>query len=450
MVPAAPATHGAAAQEASSPKRRKLDVDEGQGYFCEYGRLSEHRTMLQDSVRCEAFRSALERCCAGRVVMDLGCGSGLLAVLAARAGARHVVAVEAAPNAAELARAVARAAGFDEKRVKVFGGQPVEQLAEDIDAHLCALRAVDAADSSAAASAPAASASSRGVVEVLVSEWMGFALLYEGMFRSVAFARDRWLDVEKGGIMIPSGCDLFAAPFSYADYVQDILGFWHSRPCGLDMSAAALPALQQSLEKPVIELLPSSSWSALEGVSGEDDGGGGAPLAEGVRIWRLDCSKARPEDVAEVEELTFDCSIMGEQTSEFHGICLWFACQMLPSAGPDGEWPPLLLSTGPRDPPTHWAQTLLFVEPRLQPSAADADASDDDEELPHYFPRARGGDRVSGSLGLRLLPDAAGSLRRLQLQLDVSLVSETSEARCAGRSANTWRRDFILDERTAV
>ena len=38
-------------------------------------------------------------------------------------------------------------------------------------------------------------------VDVLVSEWMGYCLLYESMLNSVLFARDRWL--KPGGAILP-------------------------------------------------------------------------------------------------------------------------------------------------------------------------------------------------------------------------------------------------------
>lgn len=69
--------------------------------------------MLLDRPRVEAFAQAIQRVVQpGDVVMDVGTGSGLLALLAARAGARRVYAVEASA-AAELARAHARENGFE-------------------------------------------------------------------------------------------------------------------------------------------------------------------------------------------------------------------------------------------------------------------------------------------------------------------------------------------------
>lgn len=47
-------------------------------------------------------------------------------------------------------------------------------------------------------------------VDVLVSEWMGFYLLHEGMLDSVLFARDRFL--KYGGEMFPETAAIYIAP----------------------------------------------------------------------------------------------------------------------------------------------------------------------------------------------------------------------------------------------
>lgn len=61
--------------------------------------------------------------------------------------------------------------------------------------------------------------------DVLVSEWMGFYLLHEGMLDSVLNARDRLL--KEGGLMFPDKADIWAAPCclpSLYDFWEDVQG----------------------------------------------------------------------------------------------------------------------------------------------------------------------------------------------------------------------------------
>jgi type I protein arginine methyltransferase len=43
-------------------------------------------------------------------------------------------------------------------------------------------------------------------VDIIISEWMGYFLLYESMLDSVLFARDKWL--RPGGLMMPDRAKL--------------------------------------------------------------------------------------------------------------------------------------------------------------------------------------------------------------------------------------------------
>lgn len=50
--------------------------------------------MLNDDVRNKFYHDAINQNCAGKRVIDAGCGTGFLSIIAAKAGAKHVLAVE--------------------------------------------------------------------------------------------------------------------------------------------------------------------------------------------------------------------------------------------------------------------------------------------------------------------------------------------------------------------
>ena len=61
-----------------------------------HAHLGIHEEMLKDSVRTGSYRNAILNNAAlfkGKVVLDVGCGTGILSMFAAKAGASHVVGV---------------------------------------------------------------------------------------------------------------------------------------------------------------------------------------------------------------------------------------------------------------------------------------------------------------------------------------------------------------------
>eukprot|EP00429_Kryptoperidinium_foliaceum_P069328 CAMPEP_0176063864 /NCGR_PEP_ID=MMETSP0120_2-20121206/31853_1 /TAXON_ID=160619 /ORGANISM="Kryptoperidinium foliaceum, Strain CCMP 1326" /LENGTH=704 /DNA_ID=CAMNT_0017397439 /DNA_START=30 /DNA_END=2144 /DNA_ORIENTATION=+ len=144
----------------------------------------DHYVMLNDIGRNEFYRRALARAVPGCgeecTVLDVGAGSGLLSMMAANLGARHVVAIEANPNLASLAErtvVVNQPANFPSSNVTIF------------------------AELSSAVS-PARLPGGRPA-DILVTETFGTMLLGEGAANFVPDARDRLL--KPGGQVIPVG-----------------------------------------------------------------------------------------------------------------------------------------------------------------------------------------------------------------------------------------------------
>lgn len=61
-------------------------------------------------------------------------------------------------------------------------------------------------------------------VDIIISEWMGYALLYESMLDSVLHARDRFLRV--GGVMAPSQTQMMFALCEAGELFKERVGFW--------------------------------------------------------------------------------------------------------------------------------------------------------------------------------------------------------------------------------
>ena len=139
--------------------------------------LQFHEVMLADSPRVNAYADALPRVVNdGDTVVDLGTGTGILAFLAARAGAGTVHAIDHSPIV-DAAREVAQANGID---CVVF-----HQL------HSTAFSPAEK-------------------VDVLVHEQMGDSLFEERMVTNVADLRDRVL--KPGGAIVPALFDFFVEP----------------------------------------------------------------------------------------------------------------------------------------------------------------------------------------------------------------------------------------------
>ena len=152
-------------------------------YFSSYAFIYHQKQMLSDGARMRAYRDAIlgnPECFAGKVVLDVGAGSGILSMWAAQAGAKRVIACEFT-KMADHAEALVAANGLQDV-VEVR-----RSAAETLDLK-------------------------KGDVDVIVSEWMGYFLLRESMLDSVIYARDHYL--KDGGALFPNRAALFWAPAS--------------------------------------------------------------------------------------------------------------------------------------------------------------------------------------------------------------------------------------------
>lgn len=135
-----------------------------------------HLPMMNDTTRNDAYERALRRAIRpDHTVLEIGTGSGLLAMMAARAGARRVVTCEMAPTIAETARQIVARNGYAD-RVAV-----VARMSNDV----------------------AVGRELPEPADLLVSEILSNDFLSEGVLPSLEDARARL--IKPGALIIPAG-----------------------------------------------------------------------------------------------------------------------------------------------------------------------------------------------------------------------------------------------------
>ena len=165
-----------------------------------------HEEMLEDEVRTRSYLNAIEQnphLFKDKVVLDIGCGTGILSMFAARAGAARVIGIDCS-GIIEQARQIVADNGFADRITLIKGKVEEVALPEGVEA-----------------------------VDIIISEWMGYFLLYESMLETVLHARDKWL--KPGGLMLPDKAILYLGAIEDEDYKHEKIDFWDS-VYGFDMS----------------------------------------------------------------------------------------------------------------------------------------------------------------------------------------------------------------------
>lgn len=288
-------------------------------FFHYYGMLVHQQNMLQDYVRTGAYHTAVMHNASdflGATVLDVGTGTGILAMFAAQAGARKVYAVEAS-EMAKIAEKLVLANMLD-STVQVIQAKVEEvSLPEQVD--------------------------------VVVSEPMGFLLVHERMLESFVVARNRFL--KPGGKMFPSRGRIYIAPFTdpilFAEQEAKV-AFWSSTDFyGVNLSVLQADAREQHFGQPVIGSIDPTSLLTCHGVAD-------------AATHDVDFATCSVEDLQRIE-IPFEFVVA--RTALLHGLACWFDVMF------DGSGNTTCLSTGPSDPATHWYQCRLLVQEPLAVNA---------------------------------------------------------------------------------
>ena len=166
--------------------------------------IASYGIMIADKVRIGAYLEALRGAVKpGSIVLDLGTGTGICALIACSLGAGRVYAIEPS-QAIQVAREVARDSGFADRI----------EFIQDISTHVSLPESAD----------------------VMVSDLRGILPLFRHHLPAIIDARRRLLAAD--GAMIPQRDDLYVAVVEAADNYEKIVGPWTEDGDGIDLRAA--------------------------------------------------------------------------------------------------------------------------------------------------------------------------------------------------------------------
>jgi 2-polyprenyl-3-methyl-5-hydroxy-6-metoxy-1,4-benzoquinol methylase len=278
-------------------------------YFESYGDLSVHSLMLRDEPRMAYYIAALESLkpqIAGKRVLEVGCGTGVLSLLCWKiCGPKEIVAVEATKSTADLAEEI-----FNRNNANIT---VVHSRVEDLTGIL-----------------------SPESFDVLLSEWMGFYLLHEGMLDSVIYARDHFCTSEV--IMIPDRATLRCAAWYAEQFLTERVWSWsrYLRDFQLDFSPFGQLELANNIGVPVVDIFSESEIISDEQVLLDLD----------LRTVSIDFFRKSGDIVN--KQIAFT---VNKQNQYFTGLMFFWMVG-------NGQ---VQLETAPYAPPTHWKQVGILL-----------------------------------------------------------------------------------------
>jgi protein arginine N-methyltransferase 1 len=305
-------------------------------YFRSYGNIGIHELMIKDKPRTLAYKQFMEEnvnLIKNKVVLDVGAGTGILSLFAARSGASKVYAVEAS-DIGILCENIVKANKYERVITVIKGFMETVELPEKVD--------------------------------VIISEWMGFYLLHESMLESVLYARDKWL--KEDGIMLPSHAAIYACPVNMTDFCKENIDCW-TDVYDFDFTPLFEQKVAALLQQPTVSNLSENQL-----------------LSKCELMARYDMKKM---EVTEIEEIEEQMSFVIDKDSEMHGFALWFDVRFTPDLSEEqygltcmekfksekededkkktvealngSHICHVTLDTSPFVPETHWKQTVCFL-----------------------------------------------------------------------------------------
>jgi len=268
-------------------------------YFNSYSHFGIHEEMLKDEVRTLSYRNAIcwnKHLFKDKIVLDVGCGTGILSMFAAQAGAKHVYGIDCSDIITQ-ARQIVLDNHLDHVITLVKG--KVEEVELPVPQ-----------------------------VDIIISEWMGYFLLYESMLNTVVFARDKWL--VPGGLIFPDKATLHLTAIEDADYKEDKINFWDN-VYGFNMAAIKKLAMQE----PLVDVVEQHMI-----------------ITNNCPLLKIDINTVKIEDLS----FSTPFRLVATRNDFCHAFIAYFDIEFSKCHKP------IYFSTGPRTKYTHWKQTVFYLD----------------------------------------------------------------------------------------
>jgi protein arginine N-methyltransferase 1 len=179
-------------------------------------------------------------------------------------------------------------------------------------------------------------------VDIIVSEWMGYFLLYESMLETVLFARDRYL--APGGKIFPDKATIFMAGIEDGDYKEEKINCRFCLPVKCTLTAQVWdnvwgfdysPLKATAMSEPLVDIVEMK-----------------AVVTDPTPVITFDLNTVQPEDLS----FTAPFQLMARRNDFVHALIAWFDIEF--TAGHKT----VKFSTGPHTKYTHWKQTVFYLQ----------------------------------------------------------------------------------------